>query len=439
MNDRTLYTRRDFLSTGLKTAGLVSAWGFVPSFLTRSALAAGAAKDSTILVVVQLSGGNDGLNTVVPYTNDLYYNLRPNLGLKQESLWQVNDALGLNRGLEPLKGLYDDGRMSVIQGVGYPNPNRSHFRSMEIFHTASDKEGPKMGWLGRYFDNQCGGIDPRNAAQAEKMATIGISMGKVMPQAFRNKTNVALALDNPETFRWNASGETSGLARSQEAIFAKINKPAPQSQAMMKGGDMHGGVQADSAEALDFLKHTAMNAVLAGDRVRELLAKYKGKVDYPNGHLSGQLQMVAKLIAGEMPSRVYYVHHGGFDTHANQLYNHERLLNEMATALKAFQEDLKLQGNADKVMCLAFSEFGRRVAENGSNGTDHGAAGPMFLMGPKLKAGIHGAAPDLSDLIDGDLKHQTDFRQVYAALLEDWLGVDSKAVLGAPFEKVALI
>jgi uncharacterized protein (DUF1501 family) len=440
MNDRPLYTRRDFLSLGLKTAGLVSAWGYVPAFLTHSALAATPGKDQTILVVVQLSGGNDGLNTVVPYVNDAYYRLRPKLGLKKDALWTVNDQLGLHSALSPLRPLYDDGRVSVIQNVGYPNPNRSHFRSMEIFQTGSEKEGPKMGWLGRYFDNQCQGADPRNAAEAEKLATIGISMGKVMPQAYRNQANVALALDNPETFRWNASGETSGLARAQESIFAKLNKPAPAAQNnSMMGNNMHGEVRADSAETLDFLKHTAMNAVLAGDRVRELLAKYKGKVNYPQGGLAGQLQMVAKLIAGQMPTRVYYVHQGGYDTHANQLYSHERLLGELAASLKAFQEDIALQGNADKVMCLAFSEFGRRVAENGSAGTDHGAAGPMFAIGPKLKAGVHGGVPDLTDLIDGDIRHQTDFRQVYASVLEDWLGVSSAGVLGQPYEKLGLV
>lgn len=443
MNERTMYTRRDFLATGLKSAGLVAAWGYVPSFLTQSALAATPAKDQTILVVVQLSGGNDGLNTVVPYTNDLYYQLRPNLGLKKENLWQLNDAFGLNSALSPLRELYDDGRVSVIQNVGYPNPNRSHFRSMEIFHTASEAEaGVKMGWLGRYFDNQCGGIDPRNTAEAEKLATIGISMGKVMPQAFRNQANVALALDNPETFRWNTSGETSGLARAQEAIFAKLNKPAPTPAASSMnrmGGPGHGELQADSADALDFLKHTAMNAVLAGDRVRDLLAKYKGKIEYPQGGLSGQLRMVAKLIAGNMPTRVYYVHQGGYDTHANQLYSHERLLGELANSLKAFQADLAFQGNADKVMCMAFSEFGRRVAENGSAGTDHGAAGPMFLLGPKLKAGLNGGAPDLNDLVDGDIRHQTDFRQVYTSVLEDWLGVPGHKVLGQKYDKLALV
>jgi uncharacterized protein (DUF1501 family) len=429
-------TRREFLSAGIKGVGLLSVAGYVPEFLTRTAAAAGAEADAKILVVLQLSGGNDGLNTVVPFGDDLYYKARPVIGIKADDTLKINDHLGFNSALAPLKAELDAGRMAVVQNVGYPNPNRSHFRSMEIWHTASDSEGKREvnGWLGRYFDAQCKGADPRTLAEK---SSIGMSFGKIMPQAFRNRANVGIALDNPDTFQWNASGETVSLAKAQEAIFAKLNQPgaAPAMQRL----ETLGGIAGNEPETLDFLRHTAMNAIVSGERIRTILEKAKTRTSYPNSQLARQLEMISKMVAGNFPTRVYYANQGGFDTHANQAGTQMRLLKDVAESVAAFLKDLRAQNNSQRVLILAFSEFGRRVGENASSGTDHGAAAPMFLFGEKIKGGLLGVAPDLKNLIDGDLRHQVDFRQVYADVLEGWLGTPSEPVLGREFEKFAVV
>lgn len=437
MKNSNLHTRREFLSTGLKGIGLLTASAYVPAFLTRTAAAAGAQTDSNILVVIQLSGGNDGLNTVIPFGDDLYYKARPVIGIKPDATLKINDHLGLHPSLAALKGEFDQGKMAIIENVGYPNPNRSHFQSMEIWHTAEDSDKHEVtGWLGRYFDAQCSGTDPHVKSD---VGSIGMSFGKVMPQAFRNNANVGIALDNPDTFQWNASGETVGLAKTQEAIFAKLNKPGGAMAADMQNLSSLGGIVGDEPETLDFLKHTAMNAIVSGDRLRSILSKNKDRTNYPKTGLANQLEMISKLIAGNFPTRVYYAVQGGFDTHANQLGSQARLLTELSEATRAFLQDLRAQKNADRVTVLAFSEFGRRVSENASGGTDHGTAAPMFLFGDKIKGGLHGNPPDLKNLGDGDLKFQTDFRQVYASVLENWLNTDSQVVLRRKFEKVPVI
>jgi uncharacterized protein (DUF1501 family) len=435
---RLLQTRREFLSTGIKGLGLVAASAYVPAFVTRTARAVTPETDSTILVVLQLSGGNDGLNTVVPFGNDLYYKNRPVIGISKDSTLKINDQIGLHPSLAPLKAEFDAGHMAIIQNTGYPNPNRSHFRSMEIWHTASDADAPSLanGWLGRYFDAQCSGADPHKAIDN---ADIGVSFGKVMPQAFRNSANVGLAIDNPSTFQWNASGETLALAKAQEEIFSHLNQPGGIDASPMSSMATLGAISDTEPATLDFLRHTAMNAMLAGDRVRAILGRDKSKIPYPQTDLANQLGMIAKLIGGDFPTRVYYAYQGGFDTHANQPGTHARVLGDVAQAVSAFRNDLRDQKNSDRVLVLAFSEFGRRVAENGSAGTDHGAAAPVFLFGEGIKAGIHGRAPDLANLVDGDIVHETDFRQVYATVLERWLGAPSAPLLGRPFQTLPIV
>lgn len=429
-----LHTRREFLATGLKGAGLLAASAFVPSFVIRTAAATGAASDSSIIVVVQLSGGNDGLNTVIPFADDLYAKARPTLRLPGDQTLKLTDHLGLHPALTPFKAEYDAGRMAIVQNVGYPNPNRSHFRSMEIWHTGADDTAPRQveGWIGRYFDAQCAGADPHKLP-----GEIGVSLGKVMPQAFRNRSNVGLAVSDPNTFQWNPSGDTATFAKVQERIFEKINQPAAPAGTMNM--QSLGGITGSEPETIDFLRHTAMNAVVAGDSIRAILRHEKNRGKYPDGQLASQLQMVARLIAGDFPSRVYYVTQGGYDTHADQLYHHQRLLTDFSVSLGAFLDDLRKQKTSDRVTVLAFSEFGRRVAENGSKGTDHGAAAPMFLFGENIKGGLHGQPPDLADLVDGDVKHKIDFRQVYASLLENWLGVPAKQILGQQFPGVEVV
>ena len=431
-----LQTRREFLATGLKGIGLLTASAYVPAFLTRTAAAATPGTDSRILVVIQLSGGNDGLNTVIPFADDLYYKARPVIGIKADSTLKINDHLGLHPSLASLKGEFDQGKMAIIENVGYPNPNRSHFQSMEIWHTAEDSDKHEVtGWLGRYFDAECSGTDPHVKTD---QGSIGMSFGKVMPQAFRNEANVGIALDNPDTFQWNASGETVGLAKQQEAIFAKLNNPTVTSSDMMNLTNL-GGISGDEPETLDFLKHTAMNAIVAGDRLRSILSKSRDHAAYPKSGLANQLEMIGRLIAGNFPTRVYYAVQGGFDTHANQLNTQAKLLSDLGDSMHAFLQDLRAQKNSDRVTVLAFSEFGRRVAENASGGTDHGTAAPMFLFGDSIKGGLHGVPPDLKNLGDGDLKYQIDFRQVYATVLENWLQTNSEQVLGRKFEKIAVI
>jgi len=432
-------TRREFLASGIKGASLLTAASYVPAFLTRTAAAAGAAADSRTIVVIQLSGGNDGLNTVVPFTDDLYYKARPTIGIKPADLWKTTDKLGLHPALGALREDYDKGHVAVVENVGYPNPNRSHFRSMEIWHSGSDDTQRRevTGWIGRYFDAQCSGADPRRRSE---LGTIGLNFGKVMPQSFRNNSNVGLSLENPDTFLWNPSGETLGLAKAQEAIFARLNQPTSGGMSSMRRSmESLGGITSDSPGAIDFLKHTAMNAVVAGDRIRGILDKAKDPTNYPRSGLAQQLKTIGKLIAGNFPTRVYYAHIGGFDTHQQQATTQERLFSDFAGSVHAFLDDLRAQKNSDKVAVLAFSEFGRRVEENGSAGTDHGAAGPMFVFGEKIKGGMHGTPPDLANLLGGDVKPQIDFRQVYSAILEGWLGTNAEQVLGKKYEKVPVV
>jgi Uncharacterized protein conserved in bacteria len=427
-----LHTRREFLSTGLKGAGLLAASAFVPGFVTRTAAATGAGRDAGILVVVQLSGGNDGLNTVVPFADDAYIRARPTLHLAADQTLRLTDRLGLHPALGALRKEYDAGHMAIVQNVGYPNPNRSHFRSMEIWHTGADDTEARQveGWIGRYFDAQCAGCDP-----AKRPGEIGVSFGKVMPQAFRNQSNVGLAVNDPDTFQWNPSGDTATFAKIQERVFEKINQPAGGRARMT----IAGGISGTEPATIDFLRHTAMNAVVAGDSMRAILKREKNKGRYPDSRLAAQLQMVARLVTGDFPARVYYVSQGGYDTHSDQLGNHARLLGDFSSSVGAFLDDLRRQKSSDRVTVLAFSEFGRRVAENGSRGTDHGAAAPLFVLGDAVKGGLHGDPPDLTDLVGGDVRHKIDFRQVYASLLNDWLGLPARRVLGNDWPGVRVV
>lgn len=418
----------------------------VPSFLanTFSALHADAAdsatqtatgRDSTILVVLQMAGGNDGLNTVVPHADDNYHRARPKLGLSASEVLKLNDETGLHPSLGGFKALYDEGRLAIIQGVGYPNPNRSHFRSTEIWQTASEAEKfEKYGWLGRYFDNACAGCDP----------TVGVSIGRQTPQAFAAKNPTGVSLENPENYRFISSDRESG--KLSEQSFRKLNE---------SDGDEAGGMAADAREInsgasigaihgtarhtgspLDFLERTALDAQVSSDKIRAISGKPGSKAGYPQSQLGNSLKLVSRLIAGGLPTRVFYVSQGGYDTHVNQLNAHQRLLKDLGDSMKAFADDLKGQGNLSRVLVMTFSEFGRRVSENANSGTDHGAAAPMFIVGEKVKAGLMGQAPSLApgDLFEGDIKYNVDFRRVYAGVLEGWLKTASAPVLGRKFD-----
>jgi uncharacterized protein (DUF1501 family) len=422
MDEPRVHTRREFLKKGLTVAAVGVT---VPSFLTRTAYALNdpadmplsrsrpGVSDDRILVVIQMAGGNDGLNTLVPYADDEYYRARPTLAVPRRDVLRIDDQTGMHPGLVDLKALYDEGHMAVVQGVGYPNPNRSHFRSMEIWETAGDgTRTPRYGWVGRYFDNACAG---------EPKPTLGVCIGNNAPLTFRNTRQVGVTLQNPGQYRWAADGSMEDPDGSRQT-FRKLNQPV----ATNTGGAEVG--------ALDFLQRTALNAQVSSDQIREAAARHRTTVAYPNnGPLGPSLRLIAALIAGGIGSRVYYASLGGFDTHSNQRGRHQQLLVQLAAGVRAFYKDLQSQGNAGKVLVMTFSEFGRRVAENASGGTDHGTAAPMFLFGDPIRPGLYGRPPSLTALENGDLKHSTDFRSVYATVLEKWLGADSTQVLGARF------
>jgi len=443
MNEHiTFRTRREFLRSTILGGAL--SWT-VPSFLanTFAALHAEGAdkatqittgRNGTILVVLQMAGGNDGLNTVVPYANDHYHRARPKLGLSQDKILRLNDETGLHANLAGFKELYDAGQLAVVQGVGYPNPNRSHFRSTEIWQTASDADRfESYGWLGRYFDNACAGCDP----------TVGVSIGRQMPQAFGARSPKGVSLDNPQNYRFiTAKRGPDGEMSSTEESFRKLNQADAAVEENSGGsiGSIHGSVM-HAGSALDFLERTALDAQVSSDEIRALASRTDNKATYPASPLGNSLKLVAKLIGGGLPTRVFYVSQGGYDTHTNQTNAHERLLKDLGDSVKAFVEDMKGQGNMSRVLMMTFSEFGRRVAENASGGTDHGAAAPMFIIGDKVKAGLLGRYPSLApaDLFEGDLKYHVDFRSVYAAVLESWLKTRSEPILGKKFPQLEII
>jgi uncharacterized protein (DUF1501 family) len=441
-NELSLRTRREFLRSTVLGGAL--SWT-VPTFLanTFSAMQAEAADkatqvatghDSSILVILQMAGGNDGLNTVVPYTNDYYHRARPRMGLKEKQILKINDDLGFHSNLAGFKDLYDAGQLAVIQGVGYPNPNRSHFRSTEIWQTACDAEAiASYGWLGRYFDNTCSGCEP----------TVAVNIGRQMPQAFAAKNPKGVSLDSPQNYRFMASEKSkSGEMSSAEQSFRKLNEPDSEMIENSGGtvGAIHGAAK-HTGSVLDFVERTALDAQISSDKIRAIANRIENKASYPASQLGNSLKLVAKLIGGGLPTRIFYVSQGGYDTHTNQTGTHERLLKELGDSVKAFVEDIKAQGNLSRVLLMTFSEFGRRVAENASSGTDHGAAAPMFVIGEKVKAGLLGQSPSLApaDLFQGDLKYQVDFRSVYAGVLEGWLKTKSEPVLGKKFSPLQLL
>jgi uncharacterized protein (DUF1501 family) len=443
----TLQTRRKFLRTSM--LGAAATWT-LPVFLENTffaldALAANAAtqtvtgKDGTILVVVQLAGGNDGLNTVVPYANDAYHVARPRLRLAPDQILKIDNHIGLNAKLAGLKSLYDEGHLAIVQGVGYPNPNRSHFRSTEIWQTASDSDrNVSEGWLGRYFDNCCSGADP----------TVGIAIGGETPQAFAAKNPTGVTFSRPEQFRFQPSERGAGQMSAEETFFRQLNESIAGDDAGTVESNAGGSIGAIAGPAtagknggstLDFLQRTALDAQLSSDKILAIARKYKSTIPYPQGQLAAGLNIIARMIAGGLPTRVYYASQGGFDTHANQLNAHNRLMGEFNDAIAAFVADLKQQGNFERVLLMTFSEFGRRVQENANGGTDHGAAAPMFVLGGAVKAGLFGKYPSLTDLDRGDLKFNTDFRNVYGTVLERWLKAPSELVLGRKFPTLAIV
>ena len=448
-NEITLQTRREFLRTTVLGSAL--SWT-VPAFLadTFSALQAQAAdsvtqivtgKDSTILVVLQMAGGNDGINTVIPYSNDYYHNARPRIGQTADKVLKLNGEIGFHGAMTGFKNLYDSGNLAVVQGVGYPNPNRSHFRSTEIWQTASDSDRvEKNGWIGRYFDAACSGADP----------TVGVTIGSQLPEAFFAANPKGICFNNPQNYRFMSNGGET------EESYKKLNElemsnPLPDGgpgvatdENANSGGSiamLPAGMPMTGGRAVDFISRTALDAQHSSDEIRGIAARVENQAVYPNSPLANSLKLVAKLIGGGLPTRIYYVSQGGYDTHTNQLATQQRLLTDLGDSLKAFVDDMKAQNNLQRVLVMTFSEFGRRVNENANGGTDHGAAAPMFIVGNKVKAGLLGRYPSLTpqDLFQGDIKYTVDFRNVYAGVLESWLKTKSAPILGKQFEPLQFV
>lgn len=404
--------RREFLKqSALTTAGTM----MIPSFLKAYELGQMNVDPtgSKILVVIQLSGGNDGLNTVVPFRNDIYYRERPTLAIAREKVLALNDEIGFNPALEPLKALYDDGLVKVISNVGYPNPDRSHFRSMDIWQTASGSDQYlNTGWLGRYLDATCSG--PGGCAQHR-----AIEVDDTLSLSMKGNMVNGLALLNPQKL-YNQTRD--GMIKA----LADHSYPETHSNA----GYLY-----------KTLAETVSSAAYVYDKSAKSVHRTIGV--YPTHELGRRLKTVSELIQSDTRTRVYYVSISGFDTHINQMGQQEKLLRQYAEAVKAFMDDMKSANRQNDVLVMTFSEFGRRVKQNASNGTDHGTANNVILVGGGLSGTrsdrVYDQAPDLQNLDMGDLKFTIDFRSIYATLLEDWLATDDVAILGKKFPKLSLL
>jgi len=399
-------TRRDFL----RTSALASTLLLVPKFLHALDRGPGLAglRDATgarRLIVVQLSGGNDGLNTVIPYKNDLYYKARPTLGIKEsEGILTLDKDLGLHPALKGLKGLYDQGQLAVLNSVGYPNPDRSHFRSMDIWQTGSGADQiVSTGWLGRYLDSNCPDCQrPYNALEVDDTLSL----------ALKGNVRKGLALKNTDKLH----------QLNQNHLLAKVSKE----------------VAPTHYDQVDYLYKTLAETASSADYLYEKSKIYKSTVAYPNSDFGKNLKTTAELINSGVESRVYYLALSGFDTHVRQHEQQQRLFTDLGDGLAALADDLRQHDQWNNTLVLVFSEFGRRVGQNASNGTDHGTANTVFVAGGALqKKGVINDAPDLVNLDQGDLRHQIDFRSIYATILKDWLGADDTAILGSGFERMS--
>ncbi|MBI4607035.1 MAG: DUF1501 domain-containing protein [Planctomycetes bacterium] len=408
--------RRGFLKQGILG---VSIAGTFPAFLAKTAAWAqgSAAGDDRVLVVLQLSGGNDGLSTLVPYSDPAYGRARSTIRVDEGAVLKIDDRVGLHPNLKEFKGLFDEGSMAIVQGVSYPNPSRSHFESMDVWH-AADRSGPRRGsgWLGRAIDSTCGNATTPLSA---------VNLGGSVPLALQGERTKPVAFQNPGSYQWRGG-------RGEREAFARLNALPAEMEPEMKGPG--------AVRPLDFLRRVASDASASSEAIRKATQAYAPKAPYPPGNrLAEDLRLVAAMIAAGLPTRVYYASLGGFDTHANQRGTHDNLMRVFSTGVAAFLKDLAAQGLAGRVLVLAFSEFGRRVKENASRGTDHGVAAPMFLFGDGVLGGIHGKHPSLTELDSGDLVMTTDFRRVYATVLDGWLGAPSEKVLGERFEPLPLL
>jgi uncharacterized protein (DUF1501 family) len=395
--------RRNFIQTTTLASGAL----FLPSFLKafeRRTLPGG----NKVLVVIQLGGGNDGLNTLIPYQNDIYYNKRKTLAIPKQEIITLNDQLGLNPGLQSFKEVFDQGWMSIVNSVGYPNPDRSHFRSMDIWQSASAvNEYVNTGWIGRYLDSSCKGCEnPYHAIEVDDTLSL----------AMKGNTKKAIAV------------------RDVNKLYRSTREPFFEKLAGASNPDML------SDDNLGYLYKTMIETYSSAAYISETGKIFTSKAEYPDTGFAKQLKMISGLIQSGLDTKIYYVSLGGFDTHVGQKGTQERLLKTWAEGVSTFLKDLNSGGKLDDTLVMTFSEFGRRVEQNASNGTDHGTANNLFLFGGKLnKKGIYNDAPDLNDLDQGDLKYKIDFRNIYADVLRNWLGAGDEGILNGKFTPLNLI
>ena len=395
--------RKEFIQVGsLATASLM-----LPKFLKAFERPSMVPSGNKVVVILQLSGGNDGLNTVIPVGNDIYYRSRPRLGIRKDKALSLTEDVGLHPALTGFKELYDDGSLGIINNVRYPNPDRSHFRSMDIWHTASQSnEYWTNGWVGRYLDAQCNGCDK---------PTHAIELDDVLSLALKGTNMKGIAVKDPRRLYGTAN----------EKFFRDV----------LKNHKDEAGEQ-----PVDYLYKTMAETLSSADYIFRQSKMHPTNAEYPKTELGTSLKTIASLIYSEINTKVYYVSLGSFDTHINQEGQQQRLFTEMNDAVKAFVKDLKSENRFDDVLLFTFSEFGRRVEQNASNGTDHGTANNMFFVSGALKQpGLMNSLPDLGDLNEGDLKYNVDFKNVYATVLNKWLKADDKSILNNKYDYMNFI
>jgi uncharacterized protein (DUF1501 family) len=440
-----MHSRREFLARTLGASSLLAVGSVVPEFLMNTALAADKVEKGkdTILVVIELTGGNDGLNTVAPYADDLYQKARPTLAFNKKEVLRIDDYCGFHPRMQDVKRLYDEKKVAVVQGVGYPNPDRSHFESMDIWQLADPKRAEVSGWLARTI--------PGMAVKDAGVPGMFIGTDR-LPVAMQGADGGVISLADRASFKLQLSG-------NEKARKSLIE-------------DLNGGTDPAKADLAAFVRKRQLQTYTSLQKIDEALRDTQStsgfRSEFVDGRfvtrdpnslttLGGKLNLIARLVQKGLGTRVYYVQHDGFDTHSGQSMMHANLIGEMSSAIGQFYNTLAgrdpgapplppMPGGdkpdsdpADRVVIMTYSEFGRRVRENGSKGTDHGSGSCMFVVGNKVTGGLVGKHPSLADLTDGDLKYHTDFRRVYATLLDDWLGVESKGVLREAYEKLPLI
>jgi uncharacterized protein (DUF1501 family) len=367
-----------------------------------------------ILVVIQLTGGNDYLNTLIPHGDSLYYDNRPNVGIPPDEVLRIDDRLGFNPSMAPIKELYDQGQVAVINGIGYPNPNRSHFRSMDIWHTAEPDKVGTDGWLGRAIRD----LDPNS----ENVLT-GVNFGRGLPRALSMMGVPVASVAVLETY-----GVLTGIIEPAERdqaldIFARMYAPA-----------------LGTGPVMDYLGQTGLDALKGADILKMAPEKYQSTIEYDPSPIGQNLQGIAKVLLAEVGTRVFYTQHGGYDTHANEGPTHPKLWSDLSRSISDFYADLKEHNASDNVLMFVFSEFGRRVRDNGS-GTDHGSGGLALAIGDSVAGGMYGEYPSLKDgdLLEGDLNFSVDFRGVYGTMAEKWMGLDAKPIVGGVFEQLEFV